>query len=118
MTSNPRAPLCVPYFSFIISTKDFSWVLSINNGYGSSPTDGNHVIHTINWVSIDTTLSNHRNPSWMKLNKILTHVLISTLILKCGISNRFNMIIHCSLVPHSCISTVSTNEFGLTNVNR
>jgi hypothetical protein len=45
-------------------------------------------------------------------------MLIFALIRNCGISNRFNMPIHCSHGAHSCSSIVSTSEYGMSVVCR
>jgi hypothetical protein len=82
----------------------------VSRGSGSSPIDENPVIHVISCMSIDTGLSNHRKLLWTQLNNNLTEMLISALLPKCGISNRFNMFVHFSLASHSCGSNVSTSN--------
>jgi hypothetical protein len=55
-------PLLVPYFLFISSASDFSFVLSSRNCTGSMPRDGSPVMCAMSSMSIEMSCSSHRYP--------------------------------------------------------
>jgi hypothetical protein len=116
--SSPHAPLNVPYFSFILFASDFSFILYVNKGRGYSLSKGDAIIYVINWVSIDTSLSNHKNSPWMQLNNTLMKMFISTLLRKLGISNKFSIPFSYNPVTYSFGSTMITSDLRFIPVHK
>lgn len=95
------------YFSATSFAMTFSFFL-VNNGSNSSPLVRIPIIQAISWVSISIGSSSHKKPPLAQLSKILTQMLTSKLLPKCGIFRRFRMLDFSSLMAHYCISMTTS----------